>query len=93
MTAIVRSSRTNRQSCPTFEWLGASSIVLRNRYAAESFPGINQALRDGDQELAQAQVLVVAGCISDAAAFLSGEEGAARAGQYTAGMAAAGGGG
>eukprot|EP00752_Nemacystus_decipiens_P007436 g6646.t1 len=43
-------------------------------YAAESFPGITQALSDGDLSLAQEQVLVAAACVSDAAAFLSGEE-------------------
>lgn len=42
------------------------------RYAAESFPGITQALSDGDKELAQEQVLVVAACVMDAAEFLSG---------------------
>lgn len=41
-------------------------------YAAESFPGITQALSDGDKELAQEQVLVVAACVMDAAEFLSG---------------------
>ncbi|CAM9873000.1 unnamed protein product [Ascophyllum nodosum] len=41
-------------------------------YAADSFPGITQALRDGDEALARAQVLVAAVCVTDAADFLSG---------------------
>ena len=45
-----------------------------SRYAAESFPGITQALSDGDLSLAQDQVRVAAACVSDAAAFLSGEQ-------------------
>lgn len=44
-----------------------------NRYGAESFPGITQALQDGNEQLAQEQVLVAAGCVENAAAFLSGE--------------------
>ncbi|CAM9367653.1 unnamed protein product, partial [Hapterophycus canaliculatus] len=43
-------------------------------YAAESFPGITQALTDGDLELAQEQVQVAAACVSEAAAFLSGDD-------------------
>ncbi|CAM9593134.1 unnamed protein product [Scytosiphon promiscuus] len=43
-------------------------------YAAESFPGITQALSDGDLELAQEQVQVAAARVSEAAAFLSGED-------------------
>ena len=54
------------------------ALLLRRflscRYAAESFPGITQALSDDDLSLAQEQVLVAAACVSDAAAFLSGEE-------------------
>ncbi|CAN0287802.1 unnamed protein product [Ectocarpus fasciculatus] len=44
-------------------------------YAAESFPGITQALSDGDLELAQQQVQVAAARIEDAATFLTGDEG------------------
>lgn len=44
-----------------------------DRYGAEPFPGITQALQDGNEQLAQEQVLVAAGCVEDAAAFLSGE--------------------
>ena len=47
-------------------------MFFSDRYAAESFPGITQALRDGDEALAQAQVAVASGCINDAADFLSG---------------------
>ena len=43
-----------------------------DRYDAESFPGITQALRDGDEALALAQVAVASGCINDAEDFLSG---------------------
>ncbi|CAM9877021.1 unnamed protein product, partial [Ectocarpus sp. 4 AP-2014] len=44
-------------------------------YAAESFPGITQALSDGDLELAKEQVHVAAARIEDAATFLTGDEG------------------
>ncbi|CAN0351452.1 unnamed protein product [Ectocarpus sp. 8 AP-2014] len=44
-------------------------------YAAESFPGITQALSDGDLELAQEQVHVAAARIENAATFLTGDEG------------------
>lgn len=51
---------------------GSCVYVASDRYAAESFPGITQALRDGDETLARAQVLVASSCINDAAVFLSG---------------------
>ena len=42
-------------------------------YAAEPFPGVSQALDDGDVDTAQAQVAVAATCVNDAASFLAGE--------------------
>ena len=41
-------------------------------YAAEALPGVQQALNDGDVELAQKQVGVVADCVERAAKFLAG---------------------
>ena len=41
-------------------------------YAAEALPGVQQALDDGDVELAQEQVGVVANCVQRAATFLAG---------------------
>lgn len=49
------------------------AVCVCRRYAAESFPGITQALSDGDLELAQEQVQVAAACVSEATAFLSGD--------------------
>ena len=42
-------------------------------YAAEPFPGVSQALDDGDVDAAQAQVAVAATCVTDAAQYLVGE--------------------
>lgn len=65
------------------------TLFLPDRYAAESFPGITQALRDGDEALALAQVAVASGCINDAADFLSGGSGSG-APQGAVGRGAAG---
>ena len=42
-------------------------------YAAEPFPGVSQALDDGNTTLAQEQVALAAECVDAAAAFLAGE--------------------
>ena len=41
-------------------------------YAAMAFPGVQQAVDDGDLDLAQQQVAVVAECVDKAATFLKG---------------------
>ncbi|GMI13953.1 hypothetical protein TrLO_g7627 [Triparma laevis f. longispina] len=41
-------------------------------YAAMAFPGVQQAIDDGDLDLAQQQVAVVAECVDKAAKFLKG---------------------
>lgn len=62
-------------------------VQCSDRYGAESFPGITQALRDGDETLARAQVAVASGCINDAADFLSGGSGVGAQGAVEPGAA------
>ena len=63
----------NPEGLPQRQWfkhtLQAPGLYLG--YAAEAYPGVRQALDDGDLALAQAQVEVVAGRIAAAAHFLA----------------------
>lgn len=78
--AVLLSPRENNQTCLSCTYYSIPRVCvsffvfffLSCRYAAESLPGITQALSDGDLSLAQEQVLVAAARVSDAAAFLSG---------------------
>ena len=42
-------------------------------YGSKAFPGISQALEDGDMEVAQSETLAAAAAVNDAARFLSGK--------------------
>ncbi|GMH90745.1 hypothetical protein TrVE_jg5999 [Triparma verrucosa] len=72
--SMTERSFLNADGLPGRSWmkhvLQAPGFYLG--YAAMAFPGVQQAVDDGDLDLAQQQVAVVAECVDKAATFLKG---------------------